>query len=111
MSLTDTLKNALSALIEGGLNRYRLDIPSSGASLDVETFSGKEFMSDLHHYSVVFTSIDQTISSSQLLNKPATLALLKLRNFRLPDSIFSTAKVAVTDPVASTNSDAAEVNL
>lgn len=39
------------------------------------------------------------------------LALLKLRNFRLPDSIFSTAKVAVTDPVASTNSDAAEVDL
>ncbi|EEZ4380677.1 MULTISPECIES: hypothetical protein [Escherichia] len=79
MSLTDTLKNALSALTEGGLNRYRLDIPSCGALLDVETFSGK--------------------------------ALLKLRNFRLPDSIFSTAKVAVTDPVASTNSDAAEVNL
>lgn len=78
MSLTDTLKNALSALTEGGLNRYRLDIPSSGALLDVETFSGKE--------------------------------LLKRRNFRLPDSIFSTAKVAVTDPVASTNSDAAEVN-
>ncbi|QLN20492.1 hypothetical protein HVZ29_17385 [Escherichia coli] len=51
MSLTDTLKNALSALTEGGLNRYRL-----------------------------------------------------------PDTIFSTAKVAVTDPVASTNSDAVEVN-
>lgn len=231
MSLTDTLKNALSALTEGGLNRYRLDIPSCGASLDVETFSGKEFMSDLYHYSVVFTSIDQTISSSQLLSKPATLtmgsgplmtltgqkvvhsvvthfsriggsrdqttyqiiiepflallrnqfrthrffvnksvpevvadvllehglkgweyeftlkadypkreqinqyresdltfierllnyilrteagegplALLKLRNFLLPDTIFSTAKVAATDPVASANSDASEVN-
>ncbi len=28
----------------------------------------------------------------------------------LPGTIFSTAKVAVTDPVASTNSDAVEVN-
>lgn len=28
----------------------------------------------------------------------------------LTDTIFSTAKVAVTDPVASTNSEAAEVN-
>jgi type VI secretion system secreted protein VgrG len=48
MSLTDTLKNTLSALTEGGLNRYRLDIPSCTALLDVETFSGKEFMSELY---------------------------------------------------------------
>lgn len=47
MSLTDTLKNTLSALTEGGLNRYRLDIPSCTASLDVEEFNGKEFMSEL----------------------------------------------------------------
>jgi type VI secretion system secreted protein VgrG len=49
MSLTDTLKNTLSALTEGRLNRYRLDIPSCAASLDVEEFSGKEFMSELYH--------------------------------------------------------------
>jgi type VI secretion system secreted protein VgrG len=75
MSLTDTLKNTLSALTEGGLNRYRLNIPSCTASLDVETFTGKEFMSELYHYTILFTSSDQNISSSQLLTRPATLTM------------------------------------
>ncbi|MCK7259138.1 type VI secretion system tip protein VgrG [Enterobacter asburiae] len=75
MSLTDTLKNTLAALTEGGLNRYRLDIPSCTALLDVETFSGKEFMSELYYYQVIFTSSDQNISSAQLLTKPATLTM------------------------------------
>jgi type VI secretion system secreted protein VgrG len=75
MSLTDTLKNTLSALTEGGLNRYRLDIPSCTALLDVETFSGKEFMSELYYYQVIFTSSDQNISSAQLMTKPATLTM------------------------------------
>lgn len=75
MSLTDTLKNTLSALTEGGLNRYRLDIPSCAASLDVEEFSGKEFMSELYYYDIIFTSSDQNISSAQLLTRPATLTM------------------------------------
>ncbi|WP_299998734.1 type VI secretion system Vgr family protein [uncultured Cedecea sp.] len=75
MSLTDTLKNTLSALTEGGLNRYRLDIPSCTASLDVEEFNGKEFMSELYHYDIIFTSSDQNIISAQLLTKPATLTM------------------------------------
>ena len=75
MGLTDTLKNTLSALTEGGLNRYRLDIPSCTASLDVEEFNGKEFMSELYYYEVIFTSSDQNISSAQLLTKPATLTM------------------------------------
>ncbi|MFC6363701.1 type VI secretion system Vgr family protein, partial [Tatumella punctata] len=75
MSLTDTFNNTLSALTEGGLNRYRLDIPSCTASLDVEEFSGREFMSELYHYTILFTSSDQHISSSQLLAKPATLTM------------------------------------
>ena len=75
MSLTDTLKNTLSALTEGGLNRYRLDIPSCTASLDVEEFNGKEFMSELYHYDIIFTSSDQNINSAQLLTKPATLTM------------------------------------
>jgi type VI secretion system secreted protein VgrG len=75
MSLTDTLKNTLSALTEGGLNRYRLDIPSCTASLDVEEFNGKEFMSELYHYDIIFTSSDQNISSAQLLTKSATLTM------------------------------------
>lgn len=75
MSLTDTLKNTLSALTEGGLNRYRLDIPSCTASLDVEEFNGREFMSELYYYEVIFTSGDPNISSAQLLTKPATLTM------------------------------------
>lgn len=75
MSLTDTLKNTLSALTEGKLNRYRLDIPSCTASLDVEEFNGKEFMSELYHYDIIFTSSEQNISSAQLLTKPATLTM------------------------------------
>lgn len=75
MSLTDTFKNTLSALTEGGLNRYRLDIPSCTALLDVETFTGKDFISELYHYQVIFISSDQNISSAQLLTKPATLTM------------------------------------
>lgn len=75
MSLTDTLKNTLTALTEGGLNRYRLDIPSCTASLDVEEFGGQEFMSELYHYTILFTSGDQDISSAQLLTRPATLTM------------------------------------
>ncbi|RAU52857.1 type VI secretion system tip protein VgrG [Pseudocitrobacter sp. RIT415] len=75
MSLTDTLKNTLSALTEDGLNRYRLDIPSCTASLDVEEFNGNEFMSELYTYTIIFTSSDQNISSAQLLTKPATLTM------------------------------------
>ncbi|MEX3174040.1 type VI secretion system Vgr family protein [Serratia quinivorans] len=75
MSLTDTLKNTLSALTEGGLNRYQLDIPSCTSSLDVEEFSGKEFMSDLYYYTVLFTSSDLNIDATQLLSKPTTLTM------------------------------------
>lgn len=75
MSLTDTFKNTLSALTEGGLNRYRLDIPSCTASVDVEEFSGQEFMSELYHYTILFTSSDQKISAAQLLTRPATLTM------------------------------------
>lgn len=75
MSLTDTLKNTLPALTESGLNRYRLDIPSCTSLLDVEEFSGKEFMSALYYYTVLFTSSDKDITAAQLLSKPASLTM------------------------------------
>lgn len=75
MSLQDTLNIPLSALTEGGLNRYRLNIPSCSALLDVEEFSGKEFMSELYYYTVLFTSSDLNIDATQLLSKPATLTM------------------------------------
>lgn len=71
MSLTDTL----NTLTEGGLNRYRLNIPSCASSLDVEEFSGKEYMSELYYYTVLFTSSDLNIDAAQLLSKPATLTM------------------------------------
>ncbi|GAL58211.1 hypothetical protein EV102420_09_02440 [Pseudescherichia vulneris NBRC 102420] len=75
MSMTDALKNTLSALTESGLNRYRLDIPSCTSLLDVEEFSGKECMSELYYYNVRFTSSDLNIDATQLLSKPATLTM------------------------------------
>ncbi|ELY4320273.1 type VI secretion system tip protein VgrG [Cronobacter turicensis] len=75
MSQTDTLKNTLYALTESGLNRYRLDIPSCPSLLDVEDFSGFEAMSQLYHYDIRFTSSDLNIDATQLLSKPATLAM------------------------------------
>ncbi|QFQ09429.1 type VI secretion system Vgr family protein [Enterobacter sichuanensis] len=75
MSLTDTLNKTLSAVTDAGLNRYRLDIPSCTSSLDVEEFSGKEFLSELYYYNVRFTSSDLNIDATQLLNKLATLTM------------------------------------
>lgn len=75
MSLTDMLNKTLSAVTDAGLNRYRLDISSCTSSLDVEEFSGKEFLSELYYYNVRFTSSDLNIDATQLLNKPATLTM------------------------------------
>ena len=74
MSLTDTLQNAASA-VTGSLNRYRLELPSCPSVLDVENFSGKEFMSELYYYDIRFTSSDMDISSAELMSKPATLTM------------------------------------
>jgi type VI secretion system secreted protein VgrG len=71
MSLTDTL----TSIIKTTLNRYRLDIPSCPSLLDVEEFSGKEFMSELYYYTILFTSSDKDITAAQLLSKPASLTM------------------------------------
>ncbi|WP_249168467.1 type VI secretion system Vgr family protein [Erwinia sp. E602] len=75
MSLTDTLQNAETAITGTTLNRYRLDIPSCTADIDVEEFNGTEFMSGLYCYTILFTSRDKGISSAQLMSKPATLRM------------------------------------
>ncbi|MCX8967327.1 type VI secretion system tip protein VgrG [Erwinia psidii] len=71
MSLTDTL----SSLIQTPLNRYRLEIPSCTADIDVEGFSGSEAMSTLYRYNINFTSADKSIDARQMLSKPATLTM------------------------------------
>lgn len=71
MSLTDTL----TSIIKTTLNRYQLDIPSCTSPLDVEEFSGKENLSELYYYNIIFTSTDKNIDASQLISKPATMTM------------------------------------
>ncbi|ELQ6172190.1 type VI secretion system tip protein VgrG [Cronobacter dublinensis] len=71
MSLTDTFTDLLATT----LNRYQLDIPSCTAPLDVEEFSGREALSELYDYQIIFTSPDTDIQAGQLISKPATLTM------------------------------------
>ncbi|WP_105660308.1 type VI secretion system tip protein VgrG [Cronobacter dublinensis] len=71
MSLTDTFTDLLATT----LNRYQLDIPSCTAPLDVEEFSGREALSELYDYQIIFTSPDNDIQAGQLISKPATLTM------------------------------------
>lgn len=75
MSLTDTLNTMVATVTGKALNRYRLDIPSCTADIDVEDFSGSEAMSELYSYTINFTSTDKNIDARQLLSKPATLTM------------------------------------
>ncbi len=80
MSLTDTLKNTLSALTEG---RAETAIVLDNSVLQQpywmwETFSGKEFMSEallLPGYSFFTSSRSKLSVHAQLLTKPATLTM------------------------------------
>lgn len=81
MNVTDTLTN----IIKTTLNRYRLDIPSCTSALDVEEFSGKEFMSGLYRYTILFTCSDLNVEATQLLSKPATLTMGAGNLFSLAD--------------------------
>lgn len=75
MSLTDTLNTMVTTVTGKALNRYRLDIPSCTADIDVEDFSGSEAMSELYCYTINFTSADKNIDARQMLIKPATLKM------------------------------------
>ncbi|MFZ4833279.1 type VI secretion system Vgr family protein [Rouxiella sp. Mn2063] len=75
MDLTGTVHNVLTHLSGAALNRYRLAIPSCLSPVDVEDFSGVEGISEAYRYCIHFTSTDKDIDASQLLRKPATLAM------------------------------------
>lgn len=75
MSLTDTLNTMKTTVTEKSLNRYRLDIPSCMANIDVEDFSGSEALSALYSYTINFTSADKNIDARQMLSKPATMTM------------------------------------
>lgn len=71
MSLMDTL----TSMTKTTLNRYQLDIPSCTSVPDVESFSGKESLSQLYYYDIIFTSEAKDIDATQLLSKPVTLTM------------------------------------
>ena len=75
MRLTDTLNTMVTTVTGKALNRYRLDIPSCTADIDVEDFSGSEAMSELYSYTINFTSADKNIDARQIMSKPATLTM------------------------------------
>ncbi|MGR7122283.1 type VI secretion system Vgr family protein [Klebsiella aerogenes] len=75
MSQTDILNTLATKVAGKALNRYRLDIPSCTANIDVENFTGSEAMSALYSYTIDFTSTDQNIDARQMLSKPATLTM------------------------------------
>ena len=75
MSLTDTLNTMVTAVTGKTLNRYRLDIPSCTADIDVEDFRGTEAMSALYSYTINFTSTEKNMDARQMLSKPVTLTM------------------------------------
>ena len=75
MSLNRFLSDKIENITSTTLNRYKLDIPSCTSPLDVEEFSGKEKLSELYYYNIIFTSTDKNIDATQLLSKPATLTM------------------------------------
>lgn len=87
MSLTDTLKNAFS----GVLNRYALSVTGSELSLDVEDFEGHEGLSELYTYTIRFTSPDQDIQPHQVLRKSSTFIMRTL-----PDTLLGELQPPVT---------------
>ncbi|MEG6138948.1 type VI secretion system tip protein VgrG [Enterobacter kobei] len=87
MSLTDTLKNAFS----GVLNRYALSVTGSELSLDVEDFEGHEGLSELYTYTIRFTSPDQDIQPHQVLRKSSSFIMRTL-----PDTLLGERQPPVT---------------
>jgi len=75
VSLNRFLSDKIENITSTTLNRYKLDIPSCTSPLDVEEFSGKEKLSELYYYNIIFTSTDKNIDATQLLSKPATLTM------------------------------------
>jgi type VI secretion system secreted protein VgrG len=64
-----------STLLNETLNRFRLVIPSCTSKLDVEEFSGREALSQIYNYTIIFTTPDKDIDASQVLRKPASLTM------------------------------------
>jgi len=74
MNITDTLCDAKKS-ISASLNRYHLDVQGCEECLDVESFSGQEFVSSGYRYKIDFTSANQDISQQAMLNRSTTLIM------------------------------------
>lgn len=75
MSLINTVQRKGPGLEGSSLNRYRLEIPSCDAALDVEDFSGLEMMSGLYRYDVTFTCPEKDLHAAHFLRQSVTLTM------------------------------------
>ncbi|KEY59312.1 type VI secretion system Vgr family protein [Serratia sp. DD3] len=60
------------------LNRYHLLVKGNNASLDVESFEGREGLSELYRYTIVLTSPEQDIDPATMLMKDASFIMQTL---------------------------------
>ncbi|MBD2802137.1 type VI secretion system tip protein VgrG [Xenorhabdus sp. M] len=64
---------AISKALLDSLNRYQLQVQGCDTELDVESFTGREAMSDTYRYRILFTSADQDIPPQQMLRRSTAL--------------------------------------
>lgn len=66
MSLTDSIKGTFQSH-----NRYQLTVEDCHAPLDVESFIGREAISETYRYQIMFTSPIQNLQAQQILRRTA----------------------------------------
>jgi len=78
MGMFDVVDEATKALLTGqsllsgsGHNRYHLTITGCASDIDIQSFEGKERLSEPFSYQINFTSVDPSITPQDVLNCPA----------------------------------------
>lgn len=74
MNIPNTLSDAEKS-VSASLNRYHLNVQGCEEYLDVESFSGQEFVSSGYRYKIDFTSANQDIRPQAMLNRSTTLRM------------------------------------
>ncbi|MBD2781900.1 type VI secretion system Vgr family protein [Xenorhabdus szentirmaii] len=70
--LSGDITKTSKALLDS-LNRYQLQVQGCDTELDVESFTGREAMSDTYRYRILFASADQDIPPQQMLRRSTAL--------------------------------------
>ncbi|MDI2113917.1 type VI secretion system tip protein VgrG, partial [Commensalibacter nepenthis] len=75
MGMFDVVDDATKALLTGkglgsgsGHNRYHLSISDCSSPIDIQSFEGKENLSEPFSYQINFTSVNPTITPQDVLN-------------------------------------------